>query len=324
MFIFVYVFFVVFCVLLLVFLKKIENEGRILIAGIFLVGYLLFHSFFLPFSWFPGALLLALPLGNEKICYDEDVPEAGKRMLKDCFGEGSVLSEGVEKEHRYFDECDQKNVIVHYIEWTLFYKNVEGQDCTFVFDNRCYQLNKAEIECFVERYFSDLTEEFYKKKFWDKTIAGISGVRKNDSRLYFKEYASFISQNVSEASSMFDRMWEYSLTENIDFSQLQYQEVFKKFPYSLHMTLYVDYGSDREQERVRQRQETERKVRQMIEEMISYTDHSLSAIVDVNMMDENGCADAFNFAILEGEYFSDGAGTGYDVAFYESFFGNLE
>ncbi len=316
----------IFCAFLFLFLKKIENKGILLIAGIFLVAYLLsnFGPFF-PFSWFPGALLLALPRGSETIRYEEDMPEAGREMLRDCFGADSVLSEGVKKELQYFDECDQVNVTVHYREWTLSYKNAEGRDCTFVFDNRRWEFSEGSIESDMKQYLSVLTEEFYRKNFWDKGVAGISGIRENDSTLYFQEYPSYVSPDMPKSRAMFDQMQQYSLAESIDFTRLQYQEVFEKFPYMLHMVLYVDYESGKEPEREKQRQETERKVRQMTEELISYTGHTLNGVVNVTMMDENGYADAFTIAVVKGEYFGDTEdGREYDIALYENFFGSLE
>jgi hypothetical protein len=320
-----YILILAFCFFLFLLLKKIGNKELILIAGIFFVGYLLSNFRLFPFSWFPGALLLALPPESEVIRYEEDVPEEGKAMLKDCFGEDSVLLEGVRKEQHYFDECDRVNVTIHYMEWTLSYKNGDGQDCAFVFDNRDGEFNKESIEDDMERYFSHMTEEFYRMNFWDKRVAGISGLREDESTLYFQKYPSVVSRDVPEFQTMFDQMQRYSLAESMDFTHLQYREVFKKFPYSLHLVLYVDYESDKGQKRAEQRQETERKVRQITEELISYTGHSLNAVVNVTMMDEKGCADAFNIAVVEGEYFRDTEdGKGYNIALYESFFGSLD
>ena len=64
--------------------------------------------------------------------------------------------------------------------------------------------------------------------------------------------------------------------------------------------------------------------REMINEMIHYTNGSLNATVHVTMMDENGYADGFNLAILDGEYFADGSGTKYEIALHENFFGAIQ
>lgn len=85
--------------------------------------------FFLSFhlSCFTGALLLAWPPGSETILYDQDLQEEGKQTLKRCFGEDSLLSEGVEKEYSYFNDHDRINVTIHYTEWTLSYQDARGQ-----------------------------------------------------------------------------------------------------------------------------------------------------------------------------------------------------
>lgn len=311
-----------FCVLLFLLLKKIEKRERIVIAVIFLTGYFLTNPQFFPFSWFPGALLLALPPGSETICYEEDVTEAGRQMLWDCFGKDAVLSEGVKKERRYFDECDGVNIIQQYKEWTLSYRNVEGKSSTFVFDNCRWEFNEKSIENAMEEYFSELTEEFYKEKFWNETVAGISGFREADSTLDLREYSISASRDVPESSVMYDNIQQYSLADNIDFTQIQYQDVFKKFPYRLNLYLYVDYESSEKQKRERQCEDTERKLRQMTEKMISYTDHSLNAVINVTMMDEDGYADAFRIAIVGGEYFINDEEDGYEIALYENFFGS--
>jgi hypothetical protein len=314
---------IAFCVLIFLFLRNFGNMKPIPVMAVAIAVYLLGKTPFFLLSCFPGALLLLWPPGSETICYDQDLPEEGKQMLKGCFGEDSVISEGVEKEYSYFNEHDQINVTIHYTEWTLSYQDARGQRSLFVFDNRWPEFDNSSIEKDVERYFSRQTEEFYQKNFWDKTLAGISGIREDDSMLYLQEYSDSDLRNMPEASDMVERMQRYSLAENIYFPELQYEEVFKSFPYILEMYLYVDYESDGEEERSRQRQETERKLRQMIGEMISCTDHSLNATVGVTMMDENGYADSFRLAVLEGEYFT-GRGRDFDIALFEGFFGDMD
>ncbi len=58
--------------------------------------------------------------------------------------------------------------------------------------------------------------------------------------------------------------------------------------------------------------------------MIHYTNGSLNATVHITMMDENGYADGFSLAILDGEYFADGPGTKYEIALHENFFGAIQ
>jgi hypothetical protein len=65
-------------------------------------------------------------------------------------------------------------------------------------------------------------------------------------------------------------------------------------------------------------------LREMTDKMILYTDTSLNAKIHVTMMDENGYADGFSFAVLNGEYFEQGLGIEYEIALHENFFGAIE
>lgn len=317
------IYMIVFSVLLFFFLRNSGNTKPIPIMGVIIAVCLLAKTSFSHLSCFIGSLLLAWPPGSETILYDQDLQEEGKQMLKSCFGEDSLLSDGVEKEYSYFNDHDRINVTIHYTEWTLSYQDARGQKGLFVFDNRRQEFGKSSIENDVERYFCRQTEEFYKKNFWDKTLADISGIRQDDNGLDLKEYSDSDLRKIPEASDIIKRMRSYSLAENIYFPELQYEEVFERFPYILRMYLYVDYESEGEEERSRQRQETEQKLRQMIEKMDSFTGHSLNATVGVTMMDENGYVDSFHLAVLEGEYFTDEE-RDFDVVLCESFFGDMD
>lgn len=320
MLLFLCVYSVVLGGLLILFSWNVEDKRQVLILGVVIVGLLAVRMQFSPLLCFPGGLFLILPPGSETVRYDGDLPEEGKELLKDCFGENMTLSEGVEKEYGYFDEHDQVNVTIHYTEWTLSYTDVQGQSQSFVFDNRWQEFGRGSMESAVEMYFSHQAEDFYRKNFWDKTLAAISGIQEDDSMIYLDEYSDSDLRRIPEASAIVEKMECYSLTENLYFPELQYQEVFGRFPYVLRMYLYADYEGDGEKERSRQRQETEEILRQMTEEMISCTNHSLNAMVGVTMMDENGCADRFHLAVLGGEYFT-GGGEDYEIALCERFFG---
>lgn len=314
---------IAFSVLLFFFLRNSGNGKSISIMGVIIAVYLLGKTSYFHLSCFPGALILAWPPGSETILYDQDLREEGKQMLKSCFGEDSMLSDGVEKEYSYFNDHDRINVTIHYTEWTLSYQDDRGQKGVFVFDNCWQEFDKSSIENDVERYFCRQTEKFYKKNFWDKTLADISGIREDDNGLDLKEYSDSDLRKIPEASDIIERMRSYSLAENIYFPQLQYEEVFERFPYILRMYLYVDYESEREEERSRQRQETEQKMRQMIEEMASFTNHTLNATVGATMMDEDGYVDSFHLAVLEGEYFTDEE-RDFDIVLCEGFFGDMD
>lgn len=235
-----------------------------------------------------------------------------------------MLSEGEEKEERFFEEHERIDVITHYTEWNLTYRDADGQERRFVFNNRLGRSDEKEhMEETMENYFSELVQQYYKQNFWDKTAAQISGYREEDSKLYFQRYKLFSTRDVPETSVMFEERLQYSLAEHIVFPKLDYHEVFADFPFILNIYLYVTYEADGEAERAAQRQETEAKLREMLDEIIRYTDGSLNAAVHVTMMDEGGYADGFSFAVLAGEYFSDGLGTQYEIALHENFFGPI-
>ena len=64
-------------------------------------------------------------------------------------------------------------------------------------------------------------------------------------------------------------------------------------------------------------------MRQMIEEMASFTNHTLNATVGATMMDEDGYVDSFHLAVLEGEYFTDEE-RDFDIVLCEGFFGDMD
>ncbi len=269
-----------------------------------------------------AGLLSGCAFGKKEVHYSGKMPEVCRQELENCFGEEYVLSEGEEKEERFFEEHERIDVITHYTEWNLTYRDADGQECRFVFNNRLGRSDEKEhLEKTMENYFSDLVQQHNKENFWDKTAARIHGYREEDSELYFQRYKLFSKRDVPETSVVFDERLHYSLAEHIVFPKLDYHKVFAEFPFILNIYLYVTYEADEEAERAVQRQETEAALREMIDEIIRYTDGSLNAAVHVTMMDEGGYADGFSFAVLAGEYFSDGLGTQYEIALHENFFG---
>lgn len=284
----------------------------ICVSGVVIAGSLAVALFLLLF-------FVAILPGKRTICYEEDLAAAGEEVLRNCFGDDYKLSEGVEKEYEYFEYHDQVNVTVHYREWTLSYRNAGGEEQDFVFHN---QVNS--IESFTGTYFCELTEDFYKRNFWDEAVAGIPGVRE-DSVLYFQEYSQFSSPSIPKSSVMLDRQLHYSLAEHICFPRLEFDRVFEEFPYLLRFYVYATYESPEEGERQRQRQETEERLRHMVDEIIAYTGGTLNATVGVTMMDQDGYVDGFGFRVLNGEYFQpkDGLEHEYDIALHEHFFGPI-
>lgn len=81
-----------------------------------------------------------------------------------------------------------------------------------------------------------------------------------------------------------------------------------------------DYQSSDEAEREKQCLEVETFLREMIDEMAQYTNHTLNATVSVTMMDEEGAAESFSLAVLNGTYFEAGRGVEYEIALHENFF----
>ncbi len=258
--------------------------------------------------------------GKERSC-SADMPNLCRQMLKDCFGEAYVLAEGKEKESRFWDEKNGVEWITHYTEWVLTYKDAEGQECRFVFDNRCGEGQEEEyLEKTVEQYFSGLAEEYYKQNFWNEATACMAGLEE-DSILYIKRYRLFSYPDVPETAAMFKERLNYSLTGDIYFPQLRYDSIFLDFPYIMDMYLSVMYEEEDGGRRLEQRQETERKVREMMDEMARYTGGTLNACAYVTMTDGNGYADGFSLAVLNGEYFPGGPGTEYEIALHENYFG---
>ncbi|NBK90989.1 hypothetical protein D5278_03140 [bacterium 1XD21-13] len=271
-----------------------------------------------------SVLLTGCAYGNRELSYHDNTPKICGQMLKNCFGEDYTLSEGVEKEETFFNEYENTDIVTHYTEWTLSYPSANGQECAFVFNNRNGKSpDKEHLEKAIDNYFSDLTEQFYKENFRDKTSAQITGLRAEDCALYIKPYRLFSVPDMPETSAMFDERLHYSLAEHIYFPELSYERIFSDFPYILNMYYYVTYENDEEQARSTQRQETENILREMTDEIIQYTDHSLNAAIYVTMMDENGFADNFSFSVLNGEYFAPGPGTEYEIALHENFFGPI-
>lgn len=272
-------------------------------------------------------LLTGCAFGKREVSYRDNVPKMCEQDLKNCFGEEYALSEGVEKEEDFFNEFENISVITYYTEWELAYKDADGEKRKFVFDNRTAGLPVQEhMEKCVENYFCDLVQNYYKRSFWNETVARISGCREDESVLYFQPYQLFSMPEIPETSEMFDERLQYCLTEHIYFPSLRYHKVFSEFPYILDMYLDVAYESEDEKKRMGQCQETERKLREMLDEMIQYTDGSLNAKVHVIMLDENGYADGFSIAVLNGEYFTggaDGLSMEYEKALHENFFGPI-
>lgn len=256
----------------------------------------------------------------------QPMPELCAQELRDCFGEEYLLSEGVEKEEHFFDEESNEEIVTYYTEWELTYQDADRQDCIFVFsDVYGRRMPPSErMEKFISRYFSDLVEEHYKQEFWNEMVAEMPGCREEDSVLYFKEYRLFSYPSVPETEVMFKERLDYTLAEHIYFPQLKYTDVCSNFPYILNLYLYVDYVSSDELERAAQRQDTEKRLREMIDAMIQYTGESLNATASVTMRDENGFVDNFSIAVLNGAYFENGRGLEYEIALHENFFGPIE
>lgn len=265
--------------------------------------------------------LTGCAFGKKEIIYNDQIPEICHRQLQNCFGKEYSLSEGVAKEEHFVDEFESVNVITHYTEWELTYEDAAGQSRRFVFNNHIGRKSTREhMEDSIENYFCDLVRQSYQQRFWDKTIARIPGCRINDSVLYFQRYRLFSMPDIPETSTMFNERLHYSLSENICFPQLQYDTVFQEFPYLLNMYLYVTYQSSDEAEHEKQCLEVETFLREMIDEMAQYTNHTLNATVSVTMMDEEGAAESFSLAVLNGAYFEAGRGVEYEIALHESFF----
>ena len=265
---------------------------------------------------------------TKEVHKDDSMPELCEQELRNCFGEDYLLSEGVDKEDHFFEEHKQTEIITYYTEWELTYQDAYGQDRIFAFNNFYYGnwQPSERIDGFIKSYFSDLVEEHYEQKFWNKMIAEIPGCREDDSVLYFKEYSLFSKSGVPETSVMFDERVNYSLTDNIYFPQLKYTDVCIDFPYIFNLYLYVDYVSDDKAKRLAQRQYTEKRLRETMDEMIQYSGESLNATASVTMMDENGFVDSFSIAVLKGDYFEGGGrlNISYEKALHENFFGPIE
>lgn len=277
----------------------------------------------IPFAL--SALLTGCIFGKRELFYHDDIQKTCESMLKNCFGEEYALSDGVEKEESFWDEYENTNIVTHYTEWTLTYSAADGQEHTFTFNNRNGRGSDREhLAKTIEAYFSDLVEQYYKENFRDKAAERIPWLKEEDCALYVKSYRLFSMPDVPETSIMFDQRLHYSLTEHICFPTLQYDSIFREFPYILNMYFYAAYENDEENLRSAQRRETESILREMTDEIILYTAHSLNATIHVTMMDENGFADDFSFAVLNGAYFADGPGLEYEIALHENFFGPLE
>ena len=276
-----------------------------------------------------GCVLGTLPdfSGNPshgEVRYQDNTPKLCEQTLQNCFGENFVISEGVDREEHFFHEFENEQIVTHYTEWELFYTNATGQELKFVFTNRNGRMKSQEhMENSIESYFSNLVEQYYRENFWDKTISCISGCQKEDSAFYFKSYRLFSSPKLPETSVMFQERLHYSLTDHIYFPQLQMDQVFCQFPYILNMYLYVTYESRDPEAREKQRQETEARLGEMIDEMLLFTHQSLNATAHITMTDEKGYVDSFSLAVLNGEYFSKGPGTEFEIALHENFFGPI-
>lgn len=262
---------------------------------------------------------------TKEVHKDDPMPEICEQELRNCFGEDYLLSEGVDKEDHFFEEHKQTEIITYYTEWELTYQDAYGQDRVFTLNNYYYGnwQPSERIDGFIKNYFSDLVEEHYKQRFWNKMIAEMPGCRE-DSVLYFEKYRIFSNPNVPETSVMHDERVNYSLTENVYFPRLKYTDVCINFPYIFNLYLNVDYVSNDETKRKEQRRDTEKRLRETMDAMIQYTGESLNAKAYVIMMDENGFADDFTIAVLKGDYFESGYGIEYEKALHENFFGPIE
>ncbi len=88
------------------------------------------------------------------------------------------------------------------------------------------------------------------------------------------------------------------------------------------MYLYVTYESSEETKRTEQRQEIETCLQEMIHEMAEFTNHTLNASITVTMMDDQGAAGSFSYAVLNGKFFEKGRGLEFEMALHENFFKN--
>lgn len=256
---------------------------------------------------------------TQEVRKDGPLPELCEQELRNCFGEDYLISDGVDKEGQ-FDDKDGQVQTFNYTEWELTYQDADEQERVFVINTKVGGQPSERIEKLIESYFSDLVEEHYEQKFWNKMKAEMPGCRE-DSVLYFKEYSLFSNPDVPETSVMFDERLNYSLMDNVYFPQLKYTDVCIDFPYIFKLYLYVDYESDDEAERMAQRQDTENRLRETMDAMIKYTGESLNATASVTMMDENGFVDSFSIAVLKGDYFENGDRIEYEKALHENFFG---
>lgn len=257
---------------------------------------------------------------QEQVNYDVDMPEVCEQQLKDCFGEEAILSDGVEKEEHFYHEFENVNIITHYMEWELTYEDAAGQECRFVFNNRIGRKPaKEHMEDSMESYFCDLVKQYYQQHFFDKAVARIPGCKEGECVIYFQPYRLFSNPDIPETAVMFDERLHYSLSENIYFPQLRYESVFRDFPYILNLYFYVDYKSEQETERSKQRQEIEDCLREAIDEMARYTGNTLNATAAVTMMDEQGAVDGFSLAVLNGSVFEKGRGLEFEIALHENF-----
>ncbi len=269
--------------------------------------------------------LTGCAFGTERINYNTDMPKICEQQLKDCFGEEAILSDGVEKEERFFNEFERADVITHYTEWELIYENAAGQEGSFLFNNRIGRKPVQEhLEDSLERYFCDLTRQYYQQQFFEQAVAKIPGCMEDKSVVYFQPYRLFSMPDVPETTIMFDERLHYSLSENIYFPQLQYDAVFRDFPYILNMYFYVGYQSAEETERIKQRREIELSIREVIDEMARYTGNTLNATASVTMMDDRGAVDGFSLAVLNGTVYEKGRGTEFEIALHENFFGPID
>ncbi|MDE6662045.1 MAG: hypothetical protein K2K46_01755 [Lachnospiraceae bacterium] len=259
---------------------------------------------------------------SNELLKDEPLPELCEQELRNCFGENYLISEGEDKEGQFLDK-DGKVQTFSYTEWELTYQDADEQERVFVINTIGGGQPSERIEKSIESYFSDLVEAHYKQKFWNKMVAKMPGCRE-DSVLYFKEYRLFSNPDIPETSVMFDERLHYSLIDNVYFPQLKYTDVCIDFPYIFNLYLYVDYVSNDKAERMSQRRDTEKRLRETMDAMIQYTGESLNAKASVTMMDENGAADIFSIAVLKGDYFDDGYGIEYEKELHENFFGLIE
>lgn len=260
----------------------------------------------------------------EEVEKNDPMPELCAKELSSCFGERYSLSDGITKESHFFDEYKNTEIVTRYTEWALTYQDSDGGKQTFVFNNLHGRGQPSErMDNFIKNHFSDLVEAHYEQKFWNDMIDDIPECQE-DSVLYFKSYRLFSYPSVPETSIMFNERLHYSLTDNIYFPQLKYTDVCADFPYLFNLYLYVDYDSADESERMAQRQDTEARLRKMLDAMIQYTGGTLNATAYVIMMDDNGHVDDFSLAVLNGSYFENGQGLEYETALHENFFGAIE